>query len=189
MFRISILLFFLIPLNTVFTQTIYERLPYDYIWLFNNSRMDFNYDPVLITADDQPMPFEGTNASVCDEQGELLASTNGIYIADTLGDTISNSFYFNPGPHAEQWVDNGFIFPQMALFLKSSLGENYFLLHENVERLGEANQYGDVFLISPQSQRPRLRLRASRPAPTGQYVSYHAQLSLLRPRPLGWQPL
>jgi hypothetical protein len=139
MFRIIALLFF-VPIATVSTQTIYERLPYDYIWLFNNSRMDFNYDPVLIEADDQPMPFEGTNASICDEQGALLAYTNGIYVSNAQGDTVRNGWQINDSLDILNWLDNGVIWPQHAIAFYSEVKQQVLFLHGSATVFPEPNE-------------------------------------------------
>lgn len=133
-------------------QVLYERPPYDHIWLFNGSRMDFNHEPPLVTLDEQPMPFEGTNASICDDDGDLLAYTNGIYIANFFSDTIQGGEDFNPSERTEHWITRGFVFPQYAIFLRTIFGENFFLFHESITRLTEYNQYGDLYLTQNLSQ-------------------------------------
>ncbi|MEZ4985692.1 MAG: PKD domain-containing protein [Saprospiraceae bacterium] len=133
-------------------QIIYERPLYDMVWLFNESQIDFNFIPPDIIAEERAMPLEGTNASMCDENGELLAYTNGIYISDAYGNTIQNGEGINPGEFAESVSNRGFPFPQFAIFLKTQLGNNIFLFHENLIHLEAENHYGDFFYAFNLSQ-------------------------------------
>jgi hypothetical protein len=82
--------------------------------------------------------FFQTNASICDTAGNLLFYTNGIYIANALGEPMENGEGLNPGALAETWQDYGYILEQGAIILP--LPENdsiFYLLHlDNVEPTG-----------------------------------------------------
>lgn len=63
---------------------------HDNIWLFgtsnqapplSDSRMDFNFEPPLITLDPKPMSFLATCSVVSDAEGCLQFYTNGKWVA------------------------------------------------------------------------------------------------------------
>ena len=95
--------------SSIQSQTLFERLPLDNIWLLGGSdiRMDFNFDPPLITEEDRPFNFDATNASICNEEGELLFYTNGIRIANSNHQYLENGYRINPGPITEAWEHTG----------------------------------------------------------------------------------
>jgi hypothetical protein len=45
---------------------------------------------ILIQPENRKMPFKGTEATICDAQGNFLMSTNGIWIANANNDTMLN---------------------------------------------------------------------------------------------------
>lgn len=99
----------------------------DHIWLFGYdsgygfpygvSALDFNESLFDIYEENSPMNFSETNASFCDNEGNLLCYTNGIYIANANHEPMENGDGLNPGPCTEQWKEHGLILPQGALFL------------------------------------------------------------------------
>ncbi|NUQ26866.1 MAG: hypothetical protein HUU34_23225, partial [Saprospiraceae bacterium] len=117
---------------------------YDYVWLMGqNSQMtiehsgtiiDFSALPPDISYEFRDMNFLQVNASICDTAGNLLFYTNGIYIANALGEPMQNGFGLNPGPHAETWQDYGYILDQGAMVLP--VPENttqFYVLHMDKE--------------------------------------------------------
>lgn len=121
---------------------------HDYIWLMGNDHptnsefsgivIDFNTQPPDIYYEFRDMFFFQTNASMCDTAGNLLFYTNGIYVANALGEPMENGEGLNPGALAETWQDYGYILEQGAIILP--LPENdsiFYLLHlDNVEPTG-----------------------------------------------------
>jgi len=107
---VKIILFFLI-----FCITILHAQKEDYQWLsgysmgpigydtswgfyFGTTLMNFNSNPVVVTFDSTyKMNFDETNTSFCDSNGNLLFYTNGIYIANSLNETIENGDSLNAG--------------------------------------------------------------------------------------------
>ncbi|MBK8413241.1 MAG: hypothetical protein IPL22_01220 [Bacteroidetes bacterium] len=43
------------------------------------------------------IPFSDTQGNISDENGDLLMSSNGYFIADATGDTMLNGANINPG--------------------------------------------------------------------------------------------
>ena len=90
----------IVSLSSLITIS-YGQANLDNIWLFGyetdsslpqfgGSVMDFNNDTLLMYTHDREMPFDATNASICDDSGHLLFYTNGVYIANFVHDTIEN---------------------------------------------------------------------------------------------------
>jgi hypothetical protein len=74
------------------------------------------------------MPSTFTNANICDETGNLLYCTSGIYIADQNGDTIQNGTGLSPCPYTEAYSGSGLNIPQAALFLPAPGNSRYYYL-------------------------------------------------------------
>ncbi len=119
----------------------------DHLWLFGwdsyvgdstwgGTVMDFNYSPPDIFYESRHMDFRTTNASICDEKGELLFYTNGRYIANGAGDTILGSTGINPDP-LTQSEENGQSLWQAALILpKPDSKHLFYLIHEEETWVG-----------------------------------------------------
>lgn len=50
--------------------------------------MTFTDTSYLITHEIRNIPFDNTQANISDENGNILTSSNGIFIADATGDTM-----------------------------------------------------------------------------------------------------
>jgi hypothetical protein len=115
---------------------------HDYIWPFGydgedpdsnfeTTLLDFNtFPPVSV-----PKPFaidmRGTQTSICDKNGNLLAMSNGCYIADLYGNFMENGDSLNPGYYFDEFCDNtGYPAPNAAFFIPSETDTNvYYLYH------------------------------------------------------------
>jgi len=113
---------------------------HDYVWLMGENSLtvpeyagtviDFNIQPPDIYYEFRDMFFFQTNASICDTAGNLLFYTNGIYIANSLGEPMENGEGLNPGALAETWQDYGYILDQGAIILPVPEHDSlYYLLH------------------------------------------------------------
>ncbi len=106
---------------------------YDAQWVTgpNTSILDFRtVDTVLLRNQPQDMPMQSTNASICDENGNLLFYTNGIYIADKNGDTVLNGSNLSPCPYSDYKYYVGIDINQGALFIpKPGSNDIYCLFH------------------------------------------------------------
>ncbi|MFN8288461.1 MAG: T9SS type A sorting domain-containing protein [Chitinophagales bacterium] len=106
---------------------------YDAQWVTgpNTSILDFRTaDTVLLSNQPQDMPMEATNASICDENGNLLFYSNGIYIADRNGDTVLNGSNLSPCVYTDYKYYVGININQGALFIpKPGSNDIYYLFH------------------------------------------------------------
>lgn len=121
----------------------------DYIWLsgygsevgydsathrlFGTSVLDFNYTPIDVNYDTIKMNFDGTNSSYCDDNGNLILYTNGIYIANRLDEKIKNSDSLNAGVYLYVWnpamQERGYRLYQGSLIINFTLSDKYYLFH------------------------------------------------------------
>ncbi len=124
--KISLLLFsFLFSIASI--AQLYNDLKRDHVWLFGYasghgfpfgiSTLDFNDCQLDVYEGFSAMDFSETNASLCDEEGNLICYTNGIYIANANHEQMENGDGLNPGPQTEPWIDDGLPLPQGTLFL------------------------------------------------------------------------
>ena len=88
--------------------------------LFDSS----NYIPLV---EQRKMTFYGTQANVSDAAGNLLMSSNGIWIANATGDTMMNGSGLNPGGITPNWP-NGLPMTANNIFLSFSNDTNKFML-------------------------------------------------------------
>ncbi len=116
---------------------------FNHQWLLGNffffqdpkGRMLVDSNAYLLIGENRKMPFLGTQANISDSNGNLLMSSNGIWIADATGDTMTNgdmlapSYLTNTWPHGIPLVHGSVFlnFPgdttKMILFHKSKWGQ------------------------------------------------------------------
>ncbi len=97
---------------------------YNHVWLtgnnpfagFPNGRIVFDSSGYIHTPEMRPMSFWGTEATICDAQGNFRMSTNGIWIANANNDTMMNGAGLNPGGVTGSWP-YGLPFSNNAMFV------------------------------------------------------------------------
>ena len=105
----------------------------------NVSVLDFRNDTLVNYPINKWMNIFLTSANICDEQGELLYYTNGIFIADKNGDTVQNGHGLSPCSYTTTWDNNGLNIPQAALFLpKPGDSRYYYLFHFSNDTLSNS---------------------------------------------------
>lgn len=114
---------------------------HDFVWAFGYGGdypgldfeatfLDFKTSPPTSIPSSHSMWIRGTQASVCNKQGKLLAFTNGIYIADKNGNLMENGDSLNLGYYFEEFNNIGYPGINDAFFIPSSKDTNvYFLYH------------------------------------------------------------
>ena len=97
--------------------------------------IDFSSGIPSCAYDSLPMNFNHTNASICDNSGNMLFYTNGLYIADASNDTMVNGDNINPGAyHTFAIGAGGFLIPQAALATQKPGSDSlYYLFHSTVD--------------------------------------------------------
>ncbi|MBL7914550.1 MAG: T9SS type A sorting domain-containing protein [Bacteroidia bacterium] len=117
---------------------------YNHVWLtgnnpftgFPNGRITFDSTSYVHNPEMRPMSFWGTEATICNAQGDFLMSTNGIWIANANNDTMMYGKGLNPGSGASSWpyglpmTSNVVFLPYPDDTLK------YILIHHSQEQYG-----------------------------------------------------
>lgn len=157
--RTIFFLFLLMMSLDILAQTIYERPLHDQVWIFNNSTFDFSTTPPTSTAFGPEEEFtwhhrsQGTLASICDEEGNFIASSNGINVMNAEAQMMENGERINTGATVD-WYHSlriSFPFPQTMIMLPKP-GETgaYLIIHQNPLEEGPPsyNIYGDKLYFS-----------------------------------------
>jgi hypothetical protein len=90
--------------------------------------LDFTADSLTLDSISNPYLFFLTDANICDENGDFLYNTNGIYIFDRNGDVLQNGAGINPCDYTAQWVCCGLDIQQAALFIPQPGNTRYYYL-------------------------------------------------------------
>ena len=118
---------------------------HDYSWLFGygsnpdfldwgGSVMEFMEDTINTYYEYRDMNFDYCNASMCDTSGNLLFYTNGIYIANALGDTMMNGGGISPCEFMDNFSYFGSPIVQGVLILPNPENDRqYYVIHEPYE--------------------------------------------------------
>src|SRR5437660_1480794 len=92
------------------------------------SAIDFRNDTVTNRLIENSFWTFRTNADICDENGNLLSMTNGIFISDANGTEMLNENDLNPCPYTTQYANQGLNINQAALFLPKPGDKRYYYL-------------------------------------------------------------
>jgi hypothetical protein len=104
------------------------------------TQINFNYTPAVIEEVEREYSFRGAHSSICDESGNLLMLTNGLWITNKSGDVMENSDNLNAGDWASASGDWGYPVDKGSFFLQKPNDENlYYLFHMFIELTGGAN--------------------------------------------------
>ncbi|MBS1612341.1 MAG: hypothetical protein JST49_05925, partial [Bacteroidetes bacterium] len=120
-------------------------------WHTGTTVLDFNVQPVAVGYDSIYMNFDFTNVSFCDSSGNLLFYSNGMYIANSLGDTIENGNNINAGVFHDLWEseETGYRAIQGILALPvGGLRDKYTLLHTFYENSQNVYAFVKSILMS-----------------------------------------
>jgi hypothetical protein len=109
-----------------------------YGFRYVNTLLNFNFNPVHVTYDSLSINFTRTNTSFSDDNGDLLFSTNGIYIMNASNQLVAGSYGMNAGWLDEVWDPNiqhyGYRSDQGVLaFRDISNPLRFFLLHSFID--------------------------------------------------------
>ena len=84
------------------------------------------------------MSFDLTNASISNEEGNLLFYTNGIIVADATHQMMENGDSLNPGQTAYAFYNYGYIVQQGVIILPMPDQERFYYLFHLLRREGDA---------------------------------------------------
>jgi hypothetical protein len=93
---------------------------YNHTWLLghtaNKMRLNFTDTSYTVIPEVRKMTFRDTEGNISDENGNILMSSNGIWIANAIGDTMQNGAGLNPGSFVNSW-SVGLPLPNANVFL------------------------------------------------------------------------
>ena len=99
----------------------------------NEARMVFTDTSYSLMLEQRSIPFLDTQGNISDENGNLLMSSNGIFIADATGDTMMNGGGLNPNSFTDNFKQNGLPIGYANLFLPMPADSNkYILFHQTL---------------------------------------------------------
>ena len=116
-----------------------------YNWLLgyqSKSRMTFTDTSYSVINEIRTIPFRATEGNISDENGNLLMSSNGIFISDATGDTMQGGGGLNPNLFTDDWSDWGLPIPYGNIILTMPDDSNRYVLF---------HQTGNYNAISPLS--------------------------------------
>ncbi|HNS13303.1 MAG TPA: T9SS type A sorting domain-containing protein [Bacteroidia bacterium] len=112
----------------------------DNIWMmgYNNAGGGFNFDfrtgVRTINMAPRQMNFTTTSLTYCDMVGNVLFYSNGVYIANALGDTMMNGSGLSPSYYTDVVGWNGLFVPQASLAIPwPDSPSKYILFHNTVD--------------------------------------------------------
>ncbi len=101
---------------------------------FGAMNMDFTSGNLNVITVQRHQNFDETCASACDLNGNILFSSNGIYVANSLDDTMQNGSGLNPSYYTNLHSQYGLTHPQGNLVLPSLTDTNqYILIHNTID--------------------------------------------------------
>ncbi len=95
--------------------------------------IEFSSGAAVISTVSRDIGFFNTNSNITDGSGNLLFSTNGTFVANALGDTMSNGSGLNPGPYSALYPEGLFINQGVLILPMPSTPDQYLLLHMTVD--------------------------------------------------------
>jgi hypothetical protein len=99
----------------------------------NEARLFFSDTSYSLSLEQRVIPFVDTQGNIADENGNLLMSSNGVFIADATGDTMMDGGGLNPGWGVNN-CPNGLCMSFANLFLPIPGDSNkYILFHQVAE--------------------------------------------------------
>lgn len=108
------------------------------------ARMDFTTSSYSLVPYLRKMPFGDTEGNISDENGNFLMSSNGIWIANSIGDTMPNGTGLNPGFAATNFKDYGLTLLNGNIILPMPADSNRFVLFH--QTIGDFTNYStDIF--------------------------------------------
>jgi len=103
------------------------------------ARMSFTGTSYSIQTETRTIPFMDTQGNIADENGNILMSSNGVFIADAIGDTMVNGDSLNPNSFTDDFKQYGLPMPYANLFLPMPDDSNKYVLFHQVLDYTTAN--------------------------------------------------
>jgi len=143
--KILLLVAIILPIN-VFGQGMNSTWLLGYNTGINEkSKFKFESANYFYNLETRKMSFQGTEATISDNQGNFLMSSNGVWIANANNDTMLNGAGLNPGSNVNSNPD-GLLNPYANIFLPFPGDSNkYVLFHHTHEWDGFSYPSYDIY--------------------------------------------
>lgn len=113
--------------------------------LFRGINFNFSSGNLIVDTVQRLMNMNCTNGEICDSNGNLLFYSNGIYIANAMGDTMLNGSGLNPADFTIAHTEYGLTIPQANLIIPfPNDSQKYYLFHETAD--DRFNTYSSFYL-------------------------------------------
>jgi hypothetical protein len=114
---------------------------------FTGINMDFRSGSLNINSIQRHFNFGDTNGQLCDSSGNILFYSNGIYIANSIDDTMLNGSDLNPSTYTSSHITYGLFITQGNIVLPMPGDPNkFYLIHETSD--DQFNSYASFYLYS-----------------------------------------
>ncbi len=131
---VVILFLFIVSDELIFSQGINSHWPIGYYSLGNDpnqkARLIFNSSSFSYQHEYRNMNFRGTQATLSDMNGSFLMSSNGVWIANALNDTMMNGSGLNPSWDVAVHPNGLLIFNGNVFLPFPGDSNKYLLIHE-----------------------------------------------------------
>lgn len=141
--------------------TVFGQMKYDYHWFFGYDfdgaipgvegvHLRFNESPLNITLEEIPFWIYQSNATMSDENGELLFYTNGCSIANKNHEIMMNGDSLNPGFFHESQCDFGYSGANQSCLVlpKPNSINQFYLFHKGVDYSPSLSLYCNTLYYS-----------------------------------------
>ena len=96
------------------------------------ARLSFTDTSFVVNSEVRKIPFSGTQGNYSDNAGNLLASSNGQWIANATGDTMLNGADLNPNSYTTSYPA-GLVLPNANLIVEKP-GDSTKLIIDSHDR-------------------------------------------------------
>jgi hypothetical protein len=96
---------------------------------FGGTDLNFTSGSVVVSYVNRDVDFRRTSANITDQGGNLLFSTNGAYVANASGDTMSNGSGLSPSAYASMFPEGLYLSQAVLILPKPDASGTYYLLH------------------------------------------------------------
>ena len=100
---------------------------------FGGTDLNFISGSVAVSYINRDIDFRRTSANITDQGGNLLFRTNGAYIANATGDTMSNGSGLNPSDYTAQFPEGLNISQADLILAKPEASGGYYLFHGTLD--------------------------------------------------------
>lgn len=106
---------------------------------FGGVDLQFLTGTLSISTVSREIGFKRTSANISEANGNVMLSTNGVFIANATGDTMANGNGLNPGTYVNQYP-GGIYISQGALVLpKPADSSQFYVLHMTIDNSVDIN--------------------------------------------------